>query len=266
MADSQQKRQLEPSSPDSVTAELSSPESVTALSKVSAIPELFETILAHLPALEVLIHQRINSTWRNIIRKSSPLQEKLFFKCDLVIADVDNPWPSEDLLRLETNPFIQLLHKRQFLDRQNKRVHDHELGKLDYPEASWKKMYLTRPALCTIETFKKPREPWDKSSDSDFLVLVTQHDTIKMNHLRESCPAMYELVRFRQTHGIKMRHLQEMELSKVRLPTSRYCIRCIGALASDMEHKISPDDLPEQLRRLHSYTLGFCKSPWLTDR
>ena len=244
----------------------SSLEPVTARTKVFAVPEILEMVLVRLPDLDALRCKRVNRACRDTIIKSRTLQRKLFYECDLVNADVDNPSPGEDLLRLETNPFIQLLQKRQFLDRQNERIHYHELGKLDYPEASWKKMYFTRPALCTIETFKKPRELWDKSSDSDFLVLVTQHGTIKMNHLRESCPAMYEPVRFRQTHGIRMHHLQEMELTKIRLPTSRYCIRCIGALASDKEHKISPDDLPEQLRRLHSYTLGLRKSPWLTDR
>ncbi len=188
---------------------ISSLESVTAPSKVFAIPDLLRIILVHLPAPDLLICQRINSTWRDIIRESSILQKKLFYKCDLADVDVDDLDPGDDLLRLETNPFIELLHRRQALARENDEVDAESLGTLDYPEASWKKMYLTRPALCTIETRPKIPDHFPNSPNSGPLIQISQSD------------------------GVRMHHLEEMDLSKLMLPSSRYCIRCIGALASN---------------------------------
>ena len=231
--------------------------SVTATSKVFATPELFEMILVDQPALDVLMCQRVNRTWRDIIAKSNTLQWKLFYRCDLVKGDEEDPSPGEELLRLETNPFIQLLHRREAIARQNNRVHDHRIGRLDYAEASWKKMYLTRPALCTIETCKKIPESSDGSPESEFLVQIIQHDTIKMSHLRETYPAMHEFLTFSQSDGIRMHHLQKMDLSRLRLANSGYCIRCIGALASNKEKRVETPYLANQIRRLHMFLNGF---------
>lgn len=205
--------------------EISSLESVTAPSKVFAIPELIEIVLVHLPALDVLFCQSINSTCRSIVRTSGALQEKLFYRCDLANVDVNNPIPSDSLPRLETNPFIQFLHRRQVLARQkDEEVGYNNLGKLDYAEACWKKIYLTRPALCTIDTRKK----------------VNPQDAGRACNIRLSEP-----------DGIIMHHLQEIDLSKFTLPNSRYCIRCIGALASNKEKQFSRYALPWQITKLH---------------
>lgn len=49
-------------------------------SKMAAIPELVEYILLELPLRDVLLAQRIDRTWRNIIQGSSKLQKALFFR------------------------------------------------------------------------------------------------------------------------------------------------------------------------------------------
>ncbi len=193
-----------------------------ASSKIFKIPELLEMVLVHLPALDLLMCQRINSTWRDIIKESNPLQEKLFYKCDLVNMDVDDlPWLKKNTSRgintlsvdnfpgFDFNPFIQLLHRRRNLARRNNQADANGLGNLDYPEASWKKMYLSRPAVCKIDIYKKV----PNSSTSDLLTQITQHDTIKMNHSRESCSKRREFLRLSQSNGIRMHHLQEMDLS-----------------------------------------------------
>ena len=205
--------------------EISSLELITAPSKVFAIPELIEMVLVHLPALDVLFCQSINSTCRGIVRTSGALQEKLFYKCDLANVDVNNPIASDDLLRLETNPFIQFLHRRQVLARQkDEDVDDNSFGKLDYAEACWKKLYLTRPALCTIDTRKKVSPP-DPGRECN--------------------------IRLSESDGIRMHHLQEIDLSRFTLPNSRYCIRCIGALASNKEKQFSKYAFPWQITVLH---------------
>ena len=233
---------------------------VTATSRVFATPELFEMIHVDQPALDVLMYQRFNRTWRDIIAKSNTLQRKLFYRCNLVKGDAEDPSPGEELLRLETNPFIQLLHRREAIARQNNRIHDHRLERLDYAEASWKKMHLTRPALCTIETCKKIPESSDDSPESDFLVQIIQHDTIKMSHLRETYPTRYEFLSFSQSDGIRMHHLQKMDLSRLRLVNSGYCIRCIGALAINKETKVETPYLASRIRRLHMFLNGFPES------
>ena len=213
--------------------QLSSLDSVTASSRAYKIPELLELILMHLPAVELLKFQRINSTWRDVIRESSALQEKLFYKSDLDNLDVD------DRPRLEINSFVRLLHRRQYVARRNKEADANSLGNLDYPEASWKKMYLSRPAICKIEIRKKDPD----SSPSDLLMQITQHDTIQMNHLRENCPKERGFVRFSHSDGIRMYHLQEMDLSAFMISTSdRKKIMVLGG-THEVLMNMGPDEI-----------------------
>lgn len=137
MADSQQKAQLE----------LSSPESVPARSKVFKIRELLETVLAHLPARDLLICECINKTWHAVIKDSIILQGKLFFDCDPITLSNDM-----DESDLEINPFFLLVQRRWSVAVHKEGAANGFKGsqKLDYPEASWKKMYLSRPAVCKI--------------------------------------------------------------------------------------------------------------------
>ena len=211
--------------------EISPLESVTAPSKVFAIPELIEMVFVHLPALDVLFCQGINRTCRGVISKSGALKEKLFYECDLA-EDPKHFGGVDHLLWLETNPFIGLLHRRQVLARQKKKeVDDHSLEKLHNVEASWKNMYLTRPALCTIETRKKGTPP-------------------NSGHRSN--------IRLSKSDGIRMHHLHEMDLSKLMLPFPHYCIRCIGALASNKDKKF---EKIEQITRLHLNLGGYQMTP-----
>ena len=195
MADSRQKPQRE----------LSSPESVSARSKVFGITELLETVLTHLPARDLLMCERINKTWHAVIKESNTLQEKLFYRCDLVTLSRDM-----DDSDLEINPFFLLLQRRWSFAVFQENAADGFEG-LDYPEASWKKMYLSRPAVCKMGIRKKSPD----SSTSDLLVEVIQDNTIKMNHLRDSSPLIPAVIRLSQSDGIKMHLLLGMDLSIV---------------------------------------------------
>lgn len=64
--------------PDIPTASLIS--MVFAAATVLAIPELLEEILSYLPNENVLVLQRVNSTFRDVIKQSSPLRIKLFMQ------------------------------------------------------------------------------------------------------------------------------------------------------------------------------------------
>ena len=184
--------------------EPSSVESVTAAPKFFAIPELLNMVLVHLPAPDVLIFQRINSTWRYVIMESDTFQEKLFYKCDLVNLGVNI-----NFANIEITPFFLHLQRRLFNATRNNKPDASSLGNLDHPEASWRKMYLSQPAICKIAIRKKA----PNSSTPDLLVQIIQHDTIQMNHLRESAPKKRGFVCFSQSDGIRMHHLQERSLS-----------------------------------------------------
>lgn len=47
--------------------------------EVFAIPELLETILLELPAKDLLLAQRVNTTFRDAINNSIKIQRALFF-------------------------------------------------------------------------------------------------------------------------------------------------------------------------------------------
>lgn len=182
----------------------SSSESFTAPSKVFATPELLEMILVHLPAEDLLICQRINRTWRYVTMGSNTLQENLFCKCDLVDLGV-----AVNFADIEINPFFEHLRGRLHDATRNHEPDANGLGNLNSPEASWKKMYLSQPAICKIGIRKKAPD----SSTSGLLVQIIQHDTIRMSHLRESRPKVREFVHFSQSDGIRMHHFQENSLS-----------------------------------------------------
>ena len=180
----------------------SSSESFTAPSKVFAIPELLEMILVHLPARDLLMCERINKTWHAVIKESNTLQEKLFYRCDL--ATLNSDMDKEDL---EINPFFLLVQRRWSFAVYQENAADGFRG-LDYPEASWKKMYLSRPAVCKVAMRKSPH-----TSSSDLSVQVIQHDTISMHHLRDSSTGLRFYARLIQSDGIRMHHLRGWNMS-----------------------------------------------------
>ena len=145
--------------------ELSSLDSISASSRVFGIPELLENVLSQLPARDLLLCECINKTWHAVIKKSNTLQEKLFYKCDPVALHDDM-----DESDLEINPFF-LLVQRRWACRTSTVDGAKGWKDFDYPEASWKKMYLSRPAVWTIGL---------QEEDVHFI----QSDGFKMHHLR----------------------------------------------------------------------------------
>ena len=120
---------------------LSSLDSISASSKVLGIPELLENVLSQLLARDLLLCECINKTWHAVIKNSNTLQEKLFYKCDLVTLTNDM-----DESDLEINPFF-LLVQRRWARRLRKDRGAKSFDDFDYPEAPWKKMYLSQPAV-----------------------------------------------------------------------------------------------------------------------
>lgn len=60
------------------------------------IPELVAMTLGYVSTLQLLLLQRVNTTFRGIIETSTPLQRRLFFKPDPL---------KSDLVLYEANPF-----------------------------------------------------------------------------------------------------------------------------------------------------------------
>ena len=180
---------------------LSSIDSISASSKVLGIPELLENVLSQLPARDLLLCECINKTWHAVIKNSNTLQEKLFYECDLVT--LTNDMDGSDL---EINPFF-LLVQRRWARRVRKDGGANSFDDFDYPEASWKKMYLLRPAVWKIGLQKEL--PITRSS-----IQIIQHDTIKMNHMLDGVRWPLPNVCFSQSDGIRMHHLLGWNLTK----------------------------------------------------
>lgn len=121
--------------PEDMTADMGSAE------RVLHIPELLELICMHLPALDVLVNQRVSKTWQSTIQHSRCLQEKLFFKASV-------PRENNDEARLleprdfAWNPFIlrfgTLGNRSVLLDTKTLHLED-------YGHGSWKKMFVVNP-------------------------------------------------------------------------------------------------------------------------
>ena len=151
--------------------------------------------------------ESINKTWHAVIKQSNTLQEKLFFKCDLVTLSNDM-----DKSDLEINPFFLLVQRRWAFASEGWRDEGVNRFKgLDYPEASWKKMYLSRPAVWKIGIQK---DIWDVSILGPSIQII-QHDTIKMNILLDSPQWPLPDVCFSQSDGVRMHHLLGRDLTKV---------------------------------------------------
>ena len=78
---------------------------MTTEPRIFAIPELLERILLHFPERDLLLAQRVNRCFRDIITASVQLQRKLFLTADI---------ESEDGLatKLKSNPFIDIFRPK----------------------------------------------------------------------------------------------------------------------------------------------------------
>ncbi|KAM3414257.1 hypothetical protein BST61_g10912 [Cercospora zeina] len=129
--------------------------------------ELLENILSQLPIKDLLFAQRVCKTWKNCIDHSTTLQRGLFFApTDLEPTDIDGilfqgPSPTGDFAQdslddrvvdkcspMRINPLLRTafgleLLATNYLDRsRNPRG-----SRFTRPEASWKRMNISYPAL-----------------------------------------------------------------------------------------------------------------------
>lgn len=66
------------------------------------VPELLENILLHVPERELLLSQRVNQNFRNVIKHSPKLQRKLFYTADHYLE-------GNELSELKWNPLLKFL-------------------------------------------------------------------------------------------------------------------------------------------------------------
>jgi hypothetical protein len=52
----------------------------TARVRLLQLPELLEQIIFQLPQCDILVLQRVATKWKDVIAKSKPIQQKLFFE------------------------------------------------------------------------------------------------------------------------------------------------------------------------------------------
>ncbi len=126
-------------------------------------------IISHLPAFDLLVLQQVNSTWKGIINdpKRKSIQMKLF----MVQDPPEEQWGKAfGANGLRWNPFLE-----HFGRLRNPRPGSHEyrvrikredlrkkpswkeiLRKIDRPEASWKRMYVSYPTRLELRAFWEP--------------------------------------------------------------------------------------------------------------
>lgn len=76
---------------------------ITSTPLVFTIPELLENILLQIPERDLLLSQRVNETFRDVIKHSPQLERKLFFTADI--------YQEGDLLRaIKWNPLLDAFH------------------------------------------------------------------------------------------------------------------------------------------------------------
>ena len=114
---------------------------MASAARVFTIPELLEMILLRLPERDLLLSQRVKTTWRNITNTSPHLQRKLFYKADVcdpaLISDVVwNPLLRSALTKNATSSVL----KERGIESTYESV----------KASSWNDMFLTQPAVSKI--------------------------------------------------------------------------------------------------------------------
>jgi hypothetical protein len=115
---------------------------MSAATHFFAIPELLEMTLLYVPTLQVLVIQRVNTSFRNVVKESGALQEKLFLK-----AIPNNSTTSP----IEWNPFMRTLETRwehndlqQLIWRGCRKIRMTDLKNVQH-NASWMRMFVCQP-------------------------------------------------------------------------------------------------------------------------
>lgn len=103
---------------------------------------------------DLLLNQRVNTHWRDLIGSSPLLQRKLFFKVDVLPLDISNP---AEVPAMEWNALLE-----EFISPS---IHGHvaitltKLQNWDYPAASWRKMHLSNPSSSVLRLFRRQPSP-----------------------------------------------------------------------------------------------------------
>ena len=116
---------------------------MSAVHQVLSIPELLEHILLYLPERDLLLDQRVSTTWRNIITITPSLQRKLFFKADVVSFSRKVRW--NPFLEYFTIPFPPVWKWHLYENIATFSVGAFE--RANSQNASWKRMHMTQPPL-----------------------------------------------------------------------------------------------------------------------
>ena len=110
------------------------------------IPELLEIILENATPQDVLLWQRVNKMWQAAIKTSPRIQEKLFFRIE----------PCKDKHEQDNviwNPFIASFLVEEINSGCCRGIGQHAFdGKISFPTASWKQMFITSPAAIGLRT------------------------------------------------------------------------------------------------------------------
>ena len=118
-------------------------------------------ILSHQPALDLLSLQEVNSTCRNVVRKSKRFQAKLFIEQDALTSEAKKSGASE----FRWNPFlmrygVQLRSKLGSHDHRIK-IKSEDLQYLDHPRSSCRmlltswRMFVAYPTTLEMRVFVK---------------------------------------------------------------------------------------------------------------
>lgn len=108
---------------------------MASATQVFAVPELLEMILLRLPERDLLLSQRVNTTWRNLTKTSPHIQRKLFYK-----AEVCDPASTTDLV---WNPLLKFTLTTGGGLSSSK-------PETKITKTSWNNMFLTQPATSEV--------------------------------------------------------------------------------------------------------------------
>ena len=152
-------------------------------------------ILHHLPALDLLVLQRVNMIWKNIINKSKIIQMKLFMEQDPPEEQWGNAFGANGL---RWNPFLEHFgvpiktrpgshwHRVRLKREDLRKKHcpraswKEILRRLDRPEASWKKMYVSYPTRLII---RAGLVPYIAAMTSDNCRYTSEKEAVRMEFL-----------------------------------------------------------------------------------
>lgn len=130
--------------------------------RVVGVPELLELILEYADARDIFCWQRVDKEWQSVIQRSHGIQDKIHFRSAVYkpTRSLDNH-DGDAIVEVEWNPIISY-HERQdsveyTVMRGQLQERRSEISSLrvqllqdldaGHPEASWKPIFITKPAL-----------------------------------------------------------------------------------------------------------------------